>query len=169
MVAKGEEERREGSALQSIVYFTQITAGKVSKVFVALRLKSQREPSNFLLNRCPCPGTSAPRTWRSYTKNSGEDVCGLLQRGLGQEKGQWPTCVSRNLGLGLATFGQGRICALWTCLFLKGGHSEGQKVASPTAIHSEKCQSFFSSMRRQRHRPKQRVRGTNAHRGLMWQ
>lgn len=42
MVAKGEEERREGSALQSIVYFTQITAGKVSKVFVALRLKSAR-------------------------------------------------------------------------------------------------------------------------------
>ena len=96
-------------------------------------------------------------------------MCGPLQRGLGQEKGQWPTCVSRNLGLGLASFGQGRIRALWTCLFLKGAHSEGQKVASPTAIHSEKCQSFFSSMRRQRHRPKQRVRGTNAHRGLMWQ
>ena len=54
------------------------------------------------------------RTQQSHTENSGEDAWELLQRGLAQEKGQWPSCVSRNLGLGLATFREGRICALWT-------------------------------------------------------
>lgn len=72
----------------------------------------------------------------------------LLQRGLGQEKGQWPTCVCRDLGFGLATFGQGRIRALWTRLFLKRGHSQGQKVGFPTVVHTEKGQSCFSSVKR---------------------
>lgn len=57
------------------------------------------------------------RTQQSHTENSADAMWGLLQRGLAQEKGQWPTCVSRNLGLGLATFREGRMCALWTSVF----------------------------------------------------
>ena len=87
-------------------------------MFAALRLSHSESPTTSYLTAVHSGnlGLLLKNTAISHSELR-RGYVGASSKRVGQEKGQWPTCMSRNLGLGLATFREGRICALWTSVF----------------------------------------------------
>lgn len=147
----------------------QTITSRLWRAFIALGLKSQWESSNFFFNYCPCwwPGTSAQNTvifhwelWRGFGW--------LLLRGLGQGKGQWPICVSRNLGISLATFGQREnICPMNFCVFEEGVIVRDRRWRFPRQF-TLKNASRVSAQWGDKGQPQIEYEEKKAHSGLMW-